>query len=188
MGLSSLPSPSEGMLCIILVNTALSISVIKGILRSILHVVGIHLSSLSPSPDSIENESFDFQFSTSEFYIEEFRSRTPAIQFDTLCSCKRAENDCPVCLSEFEPKSEINRLSCGHLFHKDSAAAGRRELLLGIRILRSMMSMRKFECTACLWFLMFYLGACFTHLSTSDIHVNTGLLKNYGSSQLALPI
>ncbi|KAL1162774.1 hypothetical protein V6Z11_A07G225900 [Gossypium hirsutum] len=75
MGLSSLPSPSEGMLCIIL-------------------------------------------FSTSEFYIEEFRSRTPAIQFDTLCSCKRAENDCPVCLSEFEPKSEINRLSCGHLFHK----------------------------------------------------------------------
>lgn len=118
MGLSSLPSPSEGMLCILLVNTALSISVIKGILRSILHVVGIHLSSLSPSPDSIENESFDFQFSTSEFYIEEFRSRTPAIQFDTLCSCKRAENDCPVCLSEFEPKSEINRLSCGHLFHK----------------------------------------------------------------------
>ncbi|XP_022728410.1 probable E3 ubiquitin-protein ligase XERICO [Durio zibethinus] len=120
MGLSSLPAPSEGVLCVLLVNTALSISIIKGIIRSILHIVGIHLSS-SSSSDSVENppESLDFRLSTSDTYIEEFRSRTPAVRFDAVCSCcNRPEHDCSVCLTQFEPESEINCLSCGHLFHK----------------------------------------------------------------------
>ncbi|KAK5818092.1 probable E3 ubiquitin-protein ligase XERICO [Gossypium arboreum] len=119
MGLSSLPAPSEGVLCILLVNTALSISIVKGIIRSILHVVGIHLPQ--PSSDYTENpsESNDFHLNTPESYIEEFRSRTPTIHFGAvLCSCKRPQHDCRVCLTQFEPKSEINHLSCGHLFHK----------------------------------------------------------------------
>ncbi|XWS75919.1 hypothetical protein CRYUN_Cryun01aG0132900 [Craigia yunnanensis] len=118
MGLSSLPAPSEGVLCVLLVNTALSISIVKGIIRSILHIVGIHLSS--SSSDSVENpsESFDFCLNTYDNYIEEFQSRTPAIRFDAVCSCKRPEHNCSVCLTQFEPESEINCLSCGHLFHK----------------------------------------------------------------------
>ncbi|KAE8679690.1 putative E3 ubiquitin-protein ligase XERICO [Hibiscus syriacus] len=120
MGLSSLPTPSEGVLCILLVNTALSISIVKGIIRSILHIVGIHLSSSSSSSDSAENlsEPFEFHLNTPDSYIEEFRSKTPAIQFDAVYSCKRPQHDCLVCLTQFEPKSEINHLSCGHLFHK----------------------------------------------------------------------
>ncbi|XVF81406.1 hypothetical protein PTKIN_Ptkin15bG0152600 [Pterospermum kingtungense] len=119
MGLSSLPTPSEGVLCVLLVNTALYISIVKGIIRSILHIVGIHLSS-SSSPDSVESppESFDFCLSTTDSYIDEFRSRSPAIRFDAVCTCKRSEHDCSVCLTQFEPESEINCLSCGHLFHK----------------------------------------------------------------------
>ncbi|OMO55110.1 Zinc finger, RING/FYVE/PHD-type [Corchorus capsularis] len=122
MGLSSLPAPSEGVLCVLLVNTALSISIVKGIFRSILQVVGIHISSPPSSSDVVEDatESFDFRISSSDRYIEEFRSRTPAIRFDAICSCKRPEHDCSVCLTQFEPDSEINRLSCGHLFHKVS--------------------------------------------------------------------
>ena len=123
MGLSSLPAPSEGVLCVILVNTALSISIVKGIVRTILHIVGIRLSSSSaspPSPDSTQNppEPFEFRLTSSESYIEEFRSRSPAIRFDTVYSCKQPEDECSVCLTQFEPESEINRLSCGHLFHK----------------------------------------------------------------------
>lgn len=116
MGLSSLPAPSEGVLCVLLVNTAISISIVKAIIRSILHVVGIHLSST----DSVENpsEPFEFRLSPSDEYMEEFRSRTPAIRFDLVCSCKRPEHDCSVCLNRFKPDSEINRLPCGHLFHK----------------------------------------------------------------------
>lgn len=130
MGLSSLPAPSEGVLCVLLVNTALSISIVKGIIRSVLHIVGIRLSSSSsstsssasspPSTDSTEiaSESFEFHLSPSASCIEEIRSRIPAIRFDTVCSFKQPEHECPVCLSEFEPESEINHLSCGHLFHK----------------------------------------------------------------------
>lgn len=123
MGLSSLPAPSEGVLCILLVNTALSISIVKGIVRTILHIVGICLSSsVSPSSssDSTQNptDSFEFHLSASESYIEEFKSRSPAIRFETVCSCKQPEHECSVCLTQFELESEINRLSCGHLFHK----------------------------------------------------------------------
>ncbi|KAM7272098.1 hypothetical protein ACFE04_031312 [Oxalis oulophora] len=123
MGLSSLPTPSEGMFCILIVNTALSISLVKGIVRSILNVVGIQLSSSSSSssssalPDSpeISTESYDFHISSPDTYIDEFRSQNPTILFDTVC--KRCELECSVCLAEFKPKSEINRLSCGHMFH-----------------------------------------------------------------------
>lgn len=125
MGLSSLPAPSEGVLCVLLVNTVLSISIFKGIVRTILHIVGIHLSSSSssspsPSPDASQNptESFEFHLSPSESYIEEFRSRTPTLRFDSVCCCELPEHECSVCLTQFEPESEINCLSCGHLFHK----------------------------------------------------------------------
>ncbi|KAG6570965.1 putative E3 ubiquitin-protein ligase XERICO, partial [Cucurbita argyrosperma subsp. sororia] len=122
MGLSSLPAPSEGVLGVILVNTALSISIFKGIVRSILHVVGIHLSSptLPSSPDSMENapESIEFHLNPNGSYIEEFRSRIPAILFNKVHSCKLLEHDCSVCLTQFAPDSEINHLSCGHLFHR----------------------------------------------------------------------
>ncbi|KAJ7960223.1 Zinc finger, RING-type [Quillaja saponaria] len=124
MGLSSLPAPSEGVLCVLLVNTALSISIVKGIVRSILHIVGICLSSSStssPSPDISQStpESLEFHLSPSDTYIQNLRSRIPSIRFDTVFSCKKQpEHECSVCLNEFEPESEITHLSCGHLFHK----------------------------------------------------------------------
>ncbi|XP_043692051.1 probable E3 ubiquitin-protein ligase XERICO [Telopea speciosissima] len=117
MGLSSLPAPSEGVLCILLVNTALSISIMKGIIRSILHIVGIRLSWTSS--DSVETapEPFEFCLNPSNTLIEEFRYRTPAIRFGSAFKYQ-SEQECPVCLSGFEPDSEINQLGCGHLFHK----------------------------------------------------------------------
>ncbi|CAL0318653.1 unnamed protein product [Lupinus luteus] len=121
MGLSSLPAPSEGVLCILLVNTVSSISLFKGIVRTILHIVGINVSSSSSSPNTSQNptESFELHLSPSDGFIEEFRSKTPSRSFDSVCGCDhQPEHDCSVCLTEFEPKSEINHLSCGHIFHK----------------------------------------------------------------------
>ncbi|XP_043688717.1 probable E3 ubiquitin-protein ligase XERICO [Telopea speciosissima] len=119
MGLSSLPAPSEGVLCILLVNTALSISIVKGIVRSILHIVGIRLSA-STLNDSVEtaSEPFEFHLTPSNTLIEEFQYRTPATRFGSACSCNQTEQECPVCLNRFETESEVNQLSCGHLFHK----------------------------------------------------------------------
>ncbi|GLT72037.1 hypothetical protein SLA2020_440080 [Shorea laevis] len=123
MGLSSLPAPYEGVLCVLLVNTTLSISIVEGIVRTILHIVGIRLSSSSASPppsNSTQNppEPFEFCLTAFESYIEEFRSWSQAIWFDTVCGCKHPEHECSMCLTQFEPEFEINRLSCAHLFHK----------------------------------------------------------------------
>ncbi|KAG2294011.1 hypothetical protein Bca4012_004871 [Brassica carinata] len=121
MGLSSLPGPSEGMLCIILVNTALSISIFKGIVRSVLYLVGIRPSpsSVAASSEIPTSETFDFRICQPESFLEEFRNRTPTLKYESFCRCKKQEDsECSVCLSKFEEDSEVNKLKCGHLFHK----------------------------------------------------------------------
>nr|WLT67870.1 RING domain E3 ubiquitin ligase [Nicotiana alata] len=116
MGLSQYPAPADaGVLCVILVNTAISISIVKEIVRSILHVIGIRIASWEDY--SIEG-SFECRGSPSESYMEEFRSRTPAFRYDSVCISNHPEQECSVCLTKFEPDTEINCLSCGHVFHK----------------------------------------------------------------------
>ncbi|OVA07930.1 hypothetical protein BVC80_8735g4 [Macleaya cordata] len=79
MGLSSISAPAEGFLCIILVNTAQSISIFKGILCFILQIVGILLSSSSSSSSSSEplvetsSASYDFHLTPSDSFVEELR-------------------------------------------------------------------------------------------------------------------
>ena len=124
MGLSSLPAPSEGVLNVILVNTALSISMLKCFVRLILHMVGIRLSwssTVVPSIDSFgsSSELGDPNCGSSWNYLEMFRNRYPRIRFDKVQSSGRREHDCSVCLTQFEPESAINHLFCGHLFHTD---------------------------------------------------------------------
>ncbi|XP_058112802.1 probable E3 ubiquitin-protein ligase XERICO [Magnolia sinica] len=114
MGLSSMPTPSEGVLSVLLVNTALSITIFKEIVRSILHVVGIRLPSPPPSADISETPSEPLEFPP---FTDEFRCRVPSIRFGSCFRCP-SDHDCSVCLTRFEPDSEINRLPCGHFFHK----------------------------------------------------------------------
>ncbi|VFQ90891.1 unnamed protein product [Cuscuta campestris] len=100
MGLSPYSSPADGgVLCVILFNTAMSISMIKEMVRSILSVIGIPIASPweeYPAGDAIE----ECRASPSESYMEEFRSQTLTLRYDS-----------------FEPDAEINLLSCGHVFH-----------------------------------------------------------------------
>ncbi|KAK9060413.1 hypothetical protein SSX86_021117 [Deinandra increscens subsp. villosa] len=112
MGLSPYSNPADaGILCMILVNTAMSFSFMKETLISILHVVGIRIASNQPATESPESRG-----SPSRTYMDEFRSLIPTIRYDSL-SCT-AKQECSVCLIEFKPEAEINRLSCGHVFHK----------------------------------------------------------------------
>ncbi|XP_076901055.1 putative E3 ubiquitin-protein ligase XERICO [Bidens hawaiensis] len=113
MGLSPYQTPSDaGVLCVILVNTAISISIMKELVRSILHVIGIHVAS---AEDTL-TESVECRGTPSETYMEEFRSQTPSFLYDLLC--RQTKQECSVCLVEFDPNAEINRLACGHVFHK----------------------------------------------------------------------
>ncbi|XP_059278778.1 probable E3 ubiquitin-protein ligase XERICO [Lycium ferocissimum] len=119
MGLSQYPTPADaGILGVILVKTAISISIIKEILRSILHVIGIHIASWEDYSIEGPSNSFECRGSPPESYMEEFRTRTPSFRYDSLCTSNHPEQECSVCLTKFEPDAGVNRLSCGHVFHK----------------------------------------------------------------------
>ncbi|KAK1296372.1 putative E3 ubiquitin-protein ligase RHA2B [Acorus calamus] len=110
MGLSSYPSPSEGVLTLVLMNTALSVAIFKEILRSILHVVGIRSwSSSQPSDPAALVTS-----AASASPAERFRNRNRPVRFGK----GGRERDCRVCLGRFEPESVVDRLTCGHVFHR----------------------------------------------------------------------
>nr|XP_043630225.1 probable E3 ubiquitin-protein ligase XERICO [Erigeron canadensis] len=94
----------------------MSISIMKEIVRSILQMIGIHMASCEEYNNQTLPESAECRGTPSESYMEEFRSRTPSILYNSLC--RRTKQECSVCLVEFKPNSEINRLSCGHVFHK----------------------------------------------------------------------
>ncbi|TKY47690.1 E3 ubiquitin-protein ligase XERICO [Spatholobus suberectus] len=122
MGLSNFPSASEGVLHVLVMNTVLSVAVLKNIFRSMLQVVGGSgnqtTSSYSPN---IEQESH-----------ESSRERRVSItRYKSLChdrsSIGRSSSsgwrgvamvECCVCLSGFEANQEVSELPCKHYFHR----------------------------------------------------------------------
>ncbi|KAI4319519.1 hypothetical protein MLD38_033106 [Melastoma candidum] len=127
MGLWSLPAPSEGMLYVLLVNTAFSISFFKGIVQAILDFIGFPIrlwpysSPLDYSSDAHpQPQTPNLQRTMvvpSDSYMDLFRARMRAVRFDESLGCCDGAHECPICLNEFVPESEINVLSCGHVFH-----------------------------------------------------------------------
>lgn len=104
MGLSSLPTPSAGMLTVIIVNTVMSIAILKQTFNSVLGFIGF--SPLSPP----EPESGP----------ERCRYRLKPVRFGRR---RHVSVDCRVCLGRFEPESVVSRLPCGHVFHKGCVEA-----------------------------------------------------------------
>ncbi|CAA0808416.1 Probable E3 ubiquitin-protein ligase XERICO [Striga hermonthica] len=116
MAISSYQTPAEaGILCLIIANMAMSISAVKELVCSILSTMGIHMSSWDElsveSPDPSE-----CQLSPSESYMDDFRLQT--VRFDSVFPCGPEGEECSICLSEFDRSAEVNRLSCGHVFHR----------------------------------------------------------------------
>ncbi|KAL3849108.1 hypothetical protein ACJIZ3_010990 [Penstemon smallii] len=117
MAISPYPSPADaGVIFVVLANTAISISIVKEIFRSILQVMGIHFASWEEFSTEPSDSAICYR-NPSESYVEEFRFKTPSKRYDTVFISDCFENECPICLAEFEPNSEINYLSCGHIFH-----------------------------------------------------------------------
>ncbi|XP_042449751.1 probable E3 ubiquitin-protein ligase XERICO [Zingiber officinale] len=116
MGISSLPTPSESVLTLVLVNTVLTISILKQLLRSLLHLLRLRASPLLP-PEHAAGEGCEPHSLT-----DRFRSHCRPIRFGSALGRRRAAaeraSDCRVCLARFEPDSMVNTLPCGHFFHK----------------------------------------------------------------------
>lgn len=113
MGLSSFPSPGEGVLPLLVMNTVMSMAIVKNTLRSVFQVVGG-----GGSAEEGENGGDDSGGAMDR--------RVSITRYSSLrrrrCRCSDDGEDCPVeccvCLCGFEADEEVSELSCKHFFHK----------------------------------------------------------------------
>lgn len=119
MAISSCPTPAEaGVLYILLANTAISISVVKGLICSMLHIIGIHIHFCEELSMDSSATSSHYRKIPSESYLDEFRARTPMTLYNSNCFYDCQSCECAICLTSFQSGVEINHLSCDHIFHR----------------------------------------------------------------------
>ncbi|XP_058781568.1 probable E3 ubiquitin-protein ligase XERICO [Vicia villosa] len=119
MGLSNFPYAAEGVMPVIVMNTVLSVVLLKNMFRSILQVVGCTSSTITNSSNLEEEEE--------ELYYQENsssrESRVSITQYKSLCYNRSNVGrshmvECCVCLSGFEANQEVSELPCKHFFHR----------------------------------------------------------------------
>lgn len=116
MGLSNFPSAAEGVLPVLVMNTVLSVALLKNMFRSILRVIGAISSSSSSysANQNMEAESED-EISSSR---SRRRRRISITQYKSLGGRGWRMVECCVCLCGFQGSEEVSELSCKHFFHK----------------------------------------------------------------------
>ncbi|KAJ4813317.1 hypothetical protein LUZ62_025883 [Rhynchospora pubera] len=107
MGLSNHVAPSDGILILLVANTAFSVSLVRDLILSFLCIFTSRLGS--SQPDAIVSSS-DAEPSFKDRFFDRFKP----VRFGSVQKCA----DCCVCLNRFEPESVVSWLNCGHLLHK----------------------------------------------------------------------
>ncbi|XP_050373496.1 probable E3 ubiquitin-protein ligase XERICO [Argentina anserina] len=118
MGLSNFPGASEGVLPVLVMNTVLSVALLKNMVRSVYQVMsGANVVAAS---QNLEEDP--------DGYMEVAReSRLVSVaRYKSLCQHKKSKRErvapmvecCCVCLCGFEAEQEVSELSCKHFFHK----------------------------------------------------------------------
>ncbi|KAK2636586.1 hypothetical protein Ddye_031378 [Dipteronia dyeriana] len=124
MGLSNFPGSAEGVLPLLVMNTVLSVALLKNMVRSVLQVIGCATwtttTTTSTGLSSVEQDDLDIFYSnSSESSSREIRRRASTTQFKSLCKdWNSATMECCVCLSGFQADEKVSELSCKHFFHK----------------------------------------------------------------------
>ncbi|KAE8730189.1 hypothetical protein F3Y22_tig00003041pilonHSYRG01071 [Hibiscus syriacus] len=119
MGLSNFPSASEGILPMLVLNTVLSVALLKNMVRSLLQVMGATWSSNFSASNLDIDDSDEFQDDTRNAR----KRRVSITRFKSLCHHRHyhssaASGGCCVCLCGFQADEEVSELSCKHFFHK----------------------------------------------------------------------
>ena len=138
MGLSNFPSAAEGVLPVLVMNTVLSVALLKNMVRSLLQLVGASTSSNLDIEDSDGyqeeiNNARERRISITQFkslchdrYSSSSCEGSAAAGISDCCSGSGGGSgsgwantmECCVCLCGFEADEEVSELSCKHFFHK----------------------------------------------------------------------
>ncbi|KAL3835613.1 hypothetical protein ACJIZ3_010349 [Penstemon smallii] len=104
MGLSNYPTPSDGMLLLVIMNTIVSVTLINKILKSMLRVIGVGGAT---ADEEVEYSGDGLGCSRAIRRGVSVRRYGGALNME-----------CCVCLSGFRSGEEVSELSCKHFFHK----------------------------------------------------------------------
>ncbi|PUZ52020.1 hypothetical protein GQ55_6G237000 [Panicum hallii var. hallii] len=120
MGISSMPTPKDSLMGFVLYNTAVSVAILAGLVRAALVFLGLAAPSpwegLAASDEHHHRQVVSSITPLGPSLADRFRSRFRPSRFGRRRGGAGA--DCRVCLARFEPESVVNRLPCGHLFHR----------------------------------------------------------------------
>jgi RING/U-box domain-containing protein len=119
MGISSMPAPKDSLLGFVLYNAAASVAILAGLVRAALLFLGVAAPSSSPWEAEEERQQAAARVTAvGPTLADRFRSRFRPSRFGRRRGAGGGGADCRVCLVRFEPESVVNRLPCGHLFHR----------------------------------------------------------------------
>ncbi|KAE8665013.1 hypothetical protein F3Y22_tig00112699pilonHSYRG00019 [Hibiscus syriacus] len=116
MGLSNFPSASQGILQVLVLNTVLSVALLKNMVRSLLQVMAATWNTTSNFDINHSDELPDESSNARErrVSITRFKSLYHHGQYYSAA----ADGGCCVCLCGFQADEEVSELSCKHFFHK----------------------------------------------------------------------
>ncbi|KAF2916701.1 probable E3 ubiquitin-protein ligase XERICO [Oryza sativa Japonica Group] len=127
MGISSMPAPKDSLVLYVLYNAVVSVAALAGVVRAALVFLGL------PTPPSLllllggEEGGEDAAVAVSvsaaaaaagPSLADTFRARFRPARFGHRRCGGGATADCRVCLVRFEAEAVVNRLPCGHIFHR----------------------------------------------------------------------
>ncbi|XP_010477998.1 PREDICTED: probable E3 ubiquitin-protein ligase XERICO [Camelina sativa] len=111
MGLSQFPTAPEGVLPLLVMNTIVSVTLLKNMVRSIFQIVVSKSEASMDLDENVPEEDF-------------LRRRVSITKFKSLCENRGDEEEekgveCCVCLCGFKEEEEVSELvSCKHFFHR----------------------------------------------------------------------
>lgn len=137
MGLSNFPSAAEGVLPILVMNTVMSMAILKNLIKSVLQLMGASAWISSNFEENPSQQSSNQGCPPSNCGRRRSIRGVSITQFKCLCSARERGNgdstfapgngngggiravECCVCLCKFGEEEEVSELSCKHFFHRN---------------------------------------------------------------------